>query len=145
MWTLPWIPLSQQRTSSLQLRRLLARTPGDGASEVEGFEWPLGPNFEEKMLGGRLGQTHARWPGAHFFRILRFPACQPSEARKWPAELQKGRSVFWSKECRLSTRFKAAGITIRHSRGHLVSILQDPEMGWRGCTTWSPKSTKNSV
>ena len=32
----------------------------------------------------------------------------------------------------LSTRIKDAGITIRHSRGYIISILQGLEMGWRG-------------
>ena len=32
----------------------------------------------------------------------------------------------------LSTRIKDAGIAIRHSREYIVSILQGPEMGWRG-------------
>ena len=31
-----------------------------------------------------------------------------------------------------STRIKDAGIAIRHSQGYIVSILQGPEMGWRG-------------
>ena len=32
----------------------------------------------------------------------------------------------------LSTRIKDAGIAIRHSQGYIASILQGPEMGWRG-------------
>ena len=32
----------------------------------------------------------------------------------------------------LSTRIKDAGIAVRHSRGHITSILQGPEMRWRG-------------
>ena len=34
-----------------------------------------------------------------------------------------------------STRIKDAGIAIRHSRGRILSILQAPEMSWRGWTS----------
>ena len=38
----------------------------------------------------------------------------------------------------LSTRIKDAGITIRHSQGYIISILQGLEMGWRGWTWCVP-------
>ena len=32
----------------------------------------------------------------------------------------------------LSSRIKDAGIEIRYLRGYIISVLQCPEMGWRG-------------
>ena len=43
-----------------------------------------------------------------------------------------------------STRIKDAGIAIRHSRGYIISILQGPEMSFRGWALWlqGPKIMK---
>ena len=44
-------------------------------------------------------------------------------------KLEKHQNVS---EVLLSTRIKDAGIAVRDSRGYTISILQGPEMGWRG-------------
>ena len=43
----------------------------------------------------------------------------------------------------LSTRIKDAGIAICQSRGYIMSILQGPEVGWRGLATWVHRNKKN--
>ena len=41
-----------------------------------------------------------------------------------------------------STRIEDVGIAIRHLRGKIISILRDPEMGWKALTTGAPTYKK---
>ena len=75
----------------------------------------------------------AKWFAFHPFASRTAPSRPP---KKQNTSLGAGRRhLHLSSLCFQPAGIRDAGIAIYHSRGYIISILQGPEMSWRGCTS----------